>query len=683
MKRPATILISLLIALQTSTLAAPGADTERDLMQKEYAAPGVAASFVAGSDWFPLPAYADRAGWAALFGDRAEWFIRRGEKALEHSWTHIPASAYLAFEREGDRTAMERIEGGNRSAMISLLMAELAEGKGRFIGHLADGAWFATEQTSWVLSAHQPRQRTERALPDDREHFIDLASGRRGAIMALTWYYFHEEFDRIDPSLTAALERAMERNIFAPFFDENERKANWWMGKSGKEKVLNNWTPWCASDVTLAFLLMEKDQERLDRALRLGMESVDAWLNYISGDGACEEGPVYWDAAAGKLFDLLQMLRDASGGRFDLFGNGRFGRMGTFISRAYIGDGWFVNFADAAARGGTPPGLVWVYGHALGSREMEDFALYTLADREKGRFEMPSPVFGESYRTLTSIRFRPLIARQVDSLNRRVAETSMDEVLDGLRKEVPASTWYPETELCYLRGSAGWFLGAKGGHNNESHNHNDIGTCILFAGNSPVLVDAGVGTYTRETFSEERYKIWTMQCQWHNLPMPNGTEQVKGKEYKARNVFCDTDRGVFSLDLTGAYPEEAGLVSLRRTYRLSMKGAPSLRITDAYALSERKAADEAHFLVQGAVYLSGEVYAGRAVAPGTLLIVPSGGPSIRLRFPKGMTALVEEKDLADPRLSRVWGSSLRRITFRSTEKAPLRGAYTYLFDELH
>ena len=146
--------------------------------------------FVAGKDWLPFPAYSDRAAWAELFGPKRAFFIRRGEEALKHSWTHIPASAYLAYEKSGDRQVMSRLEGGNRSAMISLLVAELAEGKGRFIPHLADGAWFAAEQTSWVLSAHQVRQRSQRALPDAREQLIDLASGRFGSIMVLTWHFF-------------------------------------------------------------------------------------------------------------------------------------------------------------------------------------------------------------------------------------------------------------------------------------------------------------------------------------------------------------------------------------------------------------------------------------------------------------------------------------------------------------
>ena len=80
------------------------------------------------------------------------------------------------------------------------------------------------------------------------------------------------------------------------------------MGKSEKPKVLNNWTPWCVSDVALAFLLMEPDQQRLDKALRLSMEAVDAWLDYIAPDGACEEGPNYWDASATTCNNYISFL---------------------------------------------------------------------------------------------------------------------------------------------------------------------------------------------------------------------------------------------------------------------------------------------------------------------------------------------------------------------------------------
>ena len=48
-----------------------------------------------------------------------------------------------------------------------------------------------------------------------------------------------------------------------------------------------------------------------------------------------------------------------------------------------------------------------------------------------------------------------------------------------------------------------------------------------------------------------------------------------------------------------------------------------------------------------------------------------------ITFPRNLTASVEEKPLDDPRHSRVWGPSLRRIVLRSAEDAPLRGTYSY------
>ncbi|GFJ94351.1 hypothetical protein Prum_079930 [Phytohabitans rumicis] len=90
--------------------------------------------------------------------------------------------------------------------------------------------------------------------------------------------------------------------------------------------------------------------------------------------------------------------------------------------------------------------------------------------------------------------------------------------------------WLPDTEVLVVRerpGRAdGLFLAAKGGHNAENHNHNDVGTFIVALDGRPVLVDAGVGRYTRQTFSDRRYEIWTMRSTHHNVPEMNGREQA-------------------------------------------------------------------------------------------------------------------------------------------------------------
>src|SRR5665811_67811 len=62
--------------------------------------------------------------------------------------------------------------------------------------------------------------------------------------------------------------------------------------------------------------------------------------------------------------------------------------------------------------------------------------------------------------------------------------------------------------------TAGFYFSAKGGSNGEGHNHNDVGSFMLYFNGDPVMIDVGVGTYTSKTFSPQRYDIWTMQSNY-------------------------------------------------------------------------------------------------------------------------------------------------------------------------
>lgn len=675
---------SMLIPACFASASETGPDMEKEvpgIFLEEYRQPGVAEAFIAGKDWFPLPEYSDREGWSELFAADSAYIVRRGEKYLDYEWKLIPATAYLAFERTGDRYAMESRQGANRGAFISLILAELAEGKGRFIDQIANGAWAASQETSWVLSAHQPSQKSRRSLPDSREHFIDLASGRYGSIMSIAYHFFHEEFDRLDPSISYAAKEAIRRNILIPYLDEKERKANHWLGYGNG--MMNNWTPWCTSDVILSFLLIEDDQEMLDKAVRQSIMSMDRFLDYISEDGACEEGPGYWDAAAGKMYDWLQIMYDASDGRFSVFDNDRIRMMGEYISRSYIGNGYVVNFADADAIRNAPNELVWNYGNAVGSREMKNFALYCQADRKSGKFKAPAITLNDSWRAMNTVRFNPVMRRQTDSLNALLATETLNEILYSLRKDVPASTWYPETEQSFIRNSSQWFLGAKGGFNNESHNHNDVGTFILYIRDIPVFIDAGVGTYTKQTFSKtERYKLWSMQCDWHNLPMINGVAQPFGGQWKAGNAQCNLKKGTFSLDIDGAYPEEAHCMDWNRKYVLSQSGKPCLKITDSFSLSERTAPDIEHFLVKGEVLLPGQDYRGKVIPEGELIIICDSGLAVKMTYSRSLKASVDIREMDDRRFERIWGPVLRRINLTSAADAPIKGRYEFTITEV-
>lgn len=614
--------------------------TERNLLQNSVTKEQLKEALIMNGEWVPYPAYSDREGWNSLLNDEdRQTLINAGEKMLDYKWQVIRATDYLEYERSGERNIMQNPYEANRKAINMLMMAELAEGKGRFVDQLINGVFFSCEMTSWVLSAHLPRQSTKRSMPDWREQIIDLGSGNYGSMLAWVYYFFHDTFDKANPVISLRLRHELQERILDPYM-ENDRE--WWMAFHWKPgEIINNWNPWCNSNVLQCYLLLEEDRDKLTDAVWRTMQSVDKFINFVKSDGACEEGTSYWGHAAGKMYDYLQILSDGTNGKVALFNNPMIRRMGEYISRSYVGDGWVVNFADASAKGGGDAPLIYRYGRAVGSEEMMQFAAYLL----KGK-RPTIPLGNDVFRTLQCVL-----------LNKGLEQTRPAH-------NVPACTWYPETEFCYLTNNSGWFLATKGGFNNESHNHNDAGTFSLYINNTPILIDAGVGTYTRQTFSSERYSIWTMQSNYHNLPMINGVPQRFGQEYKATNVVCKEKQRFFSADISTAYPEEAAVNSWIRSYKLENK---RLVITDKFSLKETRAANQVNFIVWGDIDIS---KAGK-------VIVKVGEEQATLEYPANFKATLETIELPDTRLSNVWGKQIYRIVLTDSQKK-LEGNYKFI-----
>lgn len=628
--------LCLLLMLTTTSFAY----TERNLLQNSITKERLKDALIMNGEWVPYPAYSDREGWNSLLNDEdRQTLINAGEKMLDYKWQVIRATDYLEYERSGERNIMQNPYEANRKAINALMMAELAEGKGRFVDQLINGVFFSCEMTSWVLSAHLPRQSTKRSMPDWREQIIDLGSGNYGSMLAWVYYFFHDTFDKADPVISLRLRHELQERILDPYM-ENDRE--WWMAFHWKPgEIINNWNPWCNSNVLQCYLLLEEDRDKLTDAVWRTMQSVDKFINFVKSDGACEEGTSYWGHAAGKMYDYLQILSDGTDGKVSLFNNPMIRRMGEYISRSYVGDGWVVNFADASAKGGGDAPLIYRYGRAVGSEEMMQFASYLL----KGK-RPTIPLGNDVFRTLQCVL-----------LNKELEKTTPAH-------NVPACTWYPETEFCYLTNNSGWFLATKGGFNNESHNHNDAGTFSLYINNTPIFIDAGVGTYTRQTFSSERYSIWTMQSNYHNLPMINGVPQRFGQEYKATNVICKEKQRFFSADISTAYPEEAAVNNWIRSYKLENK---RLVITDKFSLKETKAVNQVNFLVWGDIDInkSGKV------------IIKVGEEQATLEYPANFKATLETIELPDKRLSNVWGEQIYRIVLTDTQKK-LEGNYKFI-----
>lgn len=598
--------------------------TKRDLLQKETKLVTLKDKLLFNQKWVTYPDYTNRNGWDQLLTDNKLYIISQGEKYLGYKWQVVQATDYLDFERTGTRITMEKPLNENLTAISSLFLAELAEGKGRFMDQIINGIFHSCEMTSWVLSAHLVIQQSHRSMPDHNTQVIDLVSGDTGSLFSWIYYFLNKEFDKVNPIISERLKKEIQDKILEPYMDGNRF---WWMALDDNWKgFVNNWNPWCNSNVLQCFLLIENDPDKLSAAVYKTMISVDKFINYTQEDGACEEGPAYWGHAAGKMYDYLQLLSDATNGKVSIFDKPIIKNMGEYISRSYVGNEWVVNFADASAKLKLDYELIYRYGKAVNSNEMMQFSAYLKQQQPKNL-----SISRDMYRTLSNLYLDKEIDRQQAVHNN------------------PSQTWYPETEFCYMVNN-NMFFAAKGGYNDESHNHNDIGTFSLYIDNYPVFIDVGVGTYTRKTFSSERYSIWSMQSDYHNVPIINGFSQKCGKTYKSSNTKFDSRKNTFSLDISKAYPKETNLNKWVRNYKLEKK---TLQIEDVFDLESAHSANHINFMTWGNVNISKE----------GVVFINLDHKMVELIYDKNkFKPSIQVIQLEDKRLSDIWGNELYRIS---------------------
>lgn len=601
---------------------------ERHLLEQSISYEDLGTAIRYRQSWVDYPAYTDRKAWEQrVEPEMKKIIIRNGEQALKHSWKPDLASDYLAFKRTGEI----RTGRANHRALQALTLAELVEGKGRFMDAIIDGTWFLCE-TAWIHSAHLSFQKDRSGLPDRNEPTIELVVADIGAQMAWTHYFFKEEFNKISPLINQRIIEEVNKNLINPYF---ARSDYWWMGFEGQQ--VNNWNPWINYNVLQALMLVEENPERIKQGVWKLMKSTDFFFSMYHEDGACDEGPTYWSGAAGYALKFLDLLAKVSDNKVNIFDTPLLHNMAQYIYRVHIGGNYFVNFADSSPQVSPSPGILYQYGKRIGDSKMMEFAAL-MAQKNQSFKNGVNGYFASALDELFMYK---------------------DIISHPQGEPLVADYWFKDTEICVARDSKGksngFFFAAKGGHNQESHNHNDIGSCILYYDTRPVLIDAGVGTYTRQTFGPERYSIWTMQSGYHNLPTINGADQKNGKEFAARNQqYKATSKSVsYQTDIAGAYPSEANVKSWIRNYTL--KRGKDFTITDRWELSSFQKESALNLMTCCEVEIDHNK---------DIILTSEAGKFKLLYDKKLLSPQIENIELTDAKLSRAWNSKkLTRIRF--------------------
>ncbi|HEV8637386.1 MAG TPA: heparinase II/III family protein [Chloroflexota bacterium] len=543
-------------------------------MLSRYNPADVESALRAGSGRPPFPPASDRDAWDGQRARLGEEAARAVEHAAELAGQPLPASRpaslILDWLRNPDRSEAEfdGSLGERRTRLAGLALAECLENRGRFLEPILDTAWSICEESGWAHPA------ITRGLADPDRPVIDL----RVAMTALELAELdHLLGPRLDPVLGKRIRRELDRRCFSPFL---ERHDFWWLHNTSARTV-NNWTAVCVGGVVGAALYLEADHARLAEIVARGARSLDDYLATFDEDGGSSEGPGYWAYGFGYYTVLAHLVESRTDGRVDFFDEERVRQIARYPLRTILSPGRYVNFSDCDRR------------IALSAPHLAGLA---------GRLDVPA-----------------LMALA----NAQPPERRRDQLTWGLR----ALWWAPDPTAAttvvparhdFFRGMhwmiarqdptdpAALVLAAKGGHNQEMHNQNDVGAVIVHLGEESIVADPGRGRYSQAYFGPRRYEHFVNSSRGHSVPVVNGLAQLAGREHRAELLeHRATDaEDVMALEMRDAYPAEADLASLRRT--VALRRAPRhglVELEDVARFATRPGTLESALITFGAVEL--------------------------------------------------------------------------------
>lgn len=418
----------------------------------------------------------------------------------------LPYTWVRRYERDGDRLAYEGRYFQRRARMAALAAEALVRPDGDR-DPLNDAVWAACDEYTWSLPAH-----LHNAVMEGRDAAtcVDLFAAETAHLLA-------EATALVDPEVADRVRADLDRRIFEPFGDP--RPFRW-------EGFGNNWEAVCGGAVGLAALAVLPDSDRRTAIVDRCLAALRRFLDGYGEDGGCVEGVDYWVYGFGYFFYFLEALGSP------LLDLPKVRQMAYFPQRAAFSfaDGSFVPFSDASARPFLPAGLM---------------------ARLAARYGARPPAVIPSFHADHCYRWA--------HLSRTLA---WYQPVAGSGDGGPA--YFPD--LAWVVDPAGF--AAKGGHNDEPHNHLDLGHFVVRTATATVLDDLGAGEYTKGYFGDSRYAHLHPSSRAHSVPEVAGHRQLPGRDRLAVVLHhsSDVDGIAFDLDLTAAY-EVDGLSRLVRRFR--------------------------------------------------------------------------------------------------------------------
>jgi hypothetical protein len=482
----------------------------------------------------------------SLYADMIKEIKDEGERLLTEPIPELTQELYALFETTGNRLSYESLYFNRRRrlttfALLSLLYPDNAAYKSA-LERIVEA--IMTEPT-WCLPAHM------------KGHIIgsniDLFAAETGfafcEILSMTG-------DVLPQSLRDEMLEQVDQRLFIPYLG---------YGPYHWETADHNWAAVCAGSIASAALLVERDNERLAQMIVKALDTMEHYLSGFGSDGACLEGPGYWNYGFGYYIYFADLLYNATGGRASLLDKAKVREIAMFQQRCYLTGNRPANFSDAMPTVSVHIGL-------------SDYLAVTFDEAEHPPLSIRA-AFTEDHCMRYAPALRNLIWYRPEAV--RQADWS------------PASWYLQDAEwlISRSRSSEGSFgFAAKGGNNNEPHNHNDVGHFILLADDDPAFAaDLGAGEYTAQYFGSDRYSYDCTGAQGHSLPVVGGQLQQTGAGSKASVLEAHTsaEEDRLELELACCYSDVAELSSFKRQFIWRKLARPVLELTDSFRFTDK------------------------------------------------------------------------------------------------
>lgn len=416
-----------------------------------------------------------------------EQLERAGEEFLASPIPPLSFQAWTDYKKTGSRVSYESAYFNRRGRLAAFALLARLTGEQRWFTALEEIIWAVCGEFAWAVPAHLAQLEDAAEMPGE----IDLFSAETAFALGETDALLG---DRLSPVIRQRIRTEARRRVIAPFLAGRHR----WRW----EEWENNWVAVCACGITHALVYLGAPGD-LENAMDRLLDYARRFLNGFPADGACLEGSSYWLYGFGFFAQMAETLYLHTGGAVDLLSWDKAEEIAAFPQKTCLCGKWSLMLSDAND-------MEFVHDAGLTHMLSRRFPAVSLLPDALGR-----PMgMDECY------RFGTLLRNLLWTVpTEPTAFTPSDAVF-------PQAQWHianRETYACVV----------KGGHNDEPHNHNDVGHVSLVSKETGYLLwDLGAGAYTADYFAPAtRYTKLNTASRGHSVPLVNGREQLTGREY--------------------------------------------------------------------------------------------------------------------------------------------------------